>query len=283
MKTYLKRIFQIVLLLVVALVWVYSLYRIVTFFELDKKIRIWGCSIGDCLPPNPPNPPNPPCPPCGQPTPSLPPPCHPTATPTPVSPTPTATPRPEVTATPTPITEITPTYTPTPTPASPPSVGGGGNGSPGEPPHCGAQVPAAPTLLSVIQFDPEQVDLLWTPIDPSTHYSISYGLLPGNYIYGVSNVGKTTSFRVGGLTEGTEYCFAVRAVNDCMPGALSNEICTGKVLGGGVVLGASTLGVTGSLNDELLQVLFIIGSLCLSLGLRLSLPTGRQASAKRSV
>ncbi len=289
MKKYLKRIFRIILLILIIAIWIYSLFKIVTFLELDKKIRIWGCSVGDCLPPlppNPPDPPNPPCPPCGQPTPSQPPPCHPTATPTPASPTPTATPPCRPTATPTPIqtltltptpaTEITPTFTPTPTPTSPPSVGGGGDGSPGEPPHCGAQVPGAPTLLEATQFDPHQVNLLWTPVDPSTHYSIVYGLLSGNYTYGVADVGKTTSFRVGGLASGAKYCFAVRAVNDCMPGALSNEICTGKALGGGAVLGASTLGATGSFDDELLQILFIIGCVCLSLGLRLSLPAKRQ-------
>ena len=115
------------------------------------------------------------------------------------------------------------------------------------------------------------MELVWTAVDLATHYSIVYGPSSGNYIYGVDNTGNTTSFTVGGLDPASDYCFAVRAVHDCAPSELSNEICTGEVLG--QVLGATTLGDTGSLIDELFQILFIIGSVCLSLGLRAYLPT----------
>jgi len=97
----------------------------------------------------------------------------------------------------------------------------------------------------------------------------------GNYIYGVPNTGKITFFTVGSLQSGVNYCFAVRAINDCAPSELSNEICTGAVLGvttGGKVLGVSTLGATGIFNEQAGQILFIIGCLCLSLGVRLLVP-----------
>jgi len=118
-------------------------------------------------------------------------------------------------------------------------------------------------------------------VEPVTHYSISYGLISRNYIYGVPNTGKVTFFTVGSLRSGVNYCFAVRAINDCAPSELSNEICTGAVLGvatGGKVLGVSTLGETGAFDEQIGQILFIIGCLCLSLGLRLltPLPAGKK-------
>lgn len=195
---------------------------------------------------------------------------RPSPTPTPTL-TPTLTPTP-VELTPTPTPEIQPTATPTPT--TPPSQGPPAVGGPGEPYVCGAEVPPAPTLLSANPSGLGQVDLNWTPVTPVTHYSISYGLSSRNYIYGVSNTGNVTSFTVGGLQLGVDYCFAVRAVNDCAPSALSNEICTGAVLGvtTGKVLGITTLGDTGSFDQHLAQLLFIIGCVCFSTGLRLFLP-----------
>ena len=160
-----------------------------------------------------------------------------------------------------------PTSTPTPTP-EPSNGDDGGDGSPGEAPVCGAAVPGAPTLLSVTPST--SVDLVWTAVSSATHYTIVYGPGSGNYIHGVPNTGNVTSFNVGGVGTGAGYCFAVRAVNDCAPGDLSNEICVGGVLGAatGQVLGATTLAETGSSTDELFQIFFIIGCGCLSLGLR---------------
>jgi hypothetical protein len=119
-----------------------------------------------------------------------------------------------------------------------------------------------------------EVELFWDPVEPSTHYSIFYGPSSRNYLYGVANTGKVSSFKIGSLGRGT-YCFAVRAVNDCAPGELSNEKCTGEVLGVSKVLGVSTLGATGDFDEKILQILFIIGCLCFGVGLRLFLPAKR--------
>jgi len=131
-------------------------------------------------------------------------------------------------------------------------------------------VPAAPVLLSASKSGSEAI-LAWTAVDPVTHYNLSYGLSSGNYQYGVSNTGNVTNYNVGGLDPAADYCFIVRAVNDCAPSNPSNEICTGRATGG-QVLGASTLADTGSLTDEIMQILFIIGSVCFGLGLKLFLP-----------
>jgi hypothetical protein len=235
----------------------------------------------------------PPCPPCSSPTPRPTPTFAPSPTPTPsLAPTPTFIPSPTPTLTPTPSFTPTsiPTFTPTPIPTSDPQPTGtpsftpsptptpqpsGGEGTTeGTAYHCGAAIPPAPTLLKVNRRGTE-ADLIWTLVDPVTHYTISYGLSSRSYIYGVPNTGKVTSFTVGSLQDGVNYCFAVRAVNDCAPSKLSNEICTGVVLGaatGGRVLGVSTLGATGAFNEQAGQILFIIGCLCLSLGLRLLTP-----------
>lgn len=213
----------------------------------------------------PPPPPPPPCPPCLTPT--------PTPTPTIV---PTPTPTPTLEPTPTPV-ELTPTPTP------PPGNGGvggpppgGGPPGPAGPPVCGAQTPPAPYLKTLTVLGGGGVELVWDPVAEATHYNISYGPSSGNYLYGVANTGKVTSFRVGGLGTGT-YCFALRAVNDCAPSGLSNERCPGAVLGVAKVLGVTTLGATGSFSDQLFQILFIIGSVCLSAGLKLLYPAKKLA------
>lgn len=205
-----------------------------------------------------------------------------TPTPTPTGhqePTPTPTLPPDH-PTPTPTLTPTPTVIPEPTPTHQPEIGGpvnGGQPGPAGPSVCTASVPSAPILTNVISSGVGQVNLLWTAVTPVTHYSISYGLSPQNYIYGVDNTGNVTSFTVGSLDPGVRYCFAVRAVNDCAPSGPSNEICTGKVLGTGQVLGVSTLGATGSFAKDFFQILFIMGSVCLGLGLKLFLPAKKLA------
>lgn len=172
------------------------------------------------------------------------------------TPTPTPTLPPEHTPTPTPThppDEVTPTPSPTPTPTptptsppvgGPPSAGGGDGGA--APYSCGAVVPTvAPTLTSVSPIGSGQMTVLWTPVSPITHYSLVYGPSAGNYLYGVSNTGNVTTFTVGELDPGKNYCFAVRGVNDCAPGPLSNEVCSGgqvlgAAIGEGQVLGLST-------------------------------------------
>jgi hypothetical protein len=192
--------------------------------------------------------------------------CWPCPSPTPSEPTP---PEETPTPTPTPSEPTPPEETPTPTPKETPPVGGPGDGddgfSPPGAPVCGANSPDAPILLSVTPV--ASVELKWTEVAEATHYSIAYGLESGNYTYGVENTGKTTSFIVGGLDSGHDYCFAVRAVNDCAPSELSNEICTGG--GAGRVLGATTLAETGSLDWQAIGVLvYTLGCLCLGLGTR---------------
>lgn len=190
------------------------------------------------------------------------------------SPTPTPTLSPEVTPTPT----TPPGEQPTPTPTQPstggepsgggaPSGGGGGVGG-ATPFSCGAATPqGAPTLTSLSPAGTGQMTLSWTAVSGVTNYALSYGLTPGNYLYGVTNTGNTTSFTVGELDPGKNYCFAVLGVNDCASGPLSNERCSGAAILGaaaeGQVLGLSS---TGSSKVEYLR--YIVGILWLWLGLK---------------
>lgn len=188
--------------------------------------------------------------------------CPPPSEPTPQ---PTFTPGPEPTPTPTP--ELPPDSTPTPTPilepAEPPV---GGNGGPAGPSHCGAEMPQAPVLLSVVRGSAR---LTWTAVDKATHYSIVYGHEPGNYLYGVIDAGRVTEYLVGGLEAGRNYCFAVRAVNGCMPGELSNELCLDNGQGG-QVLGATTLAATGHFNWHSIGLLgYTLGCLWVGLAIKL--------------
>ena len=200
----------------------------------------------------------------GEPTPTV----QPTATPecpTSTPGEPTLTPVPEE-PTPTPeeptITPL-PTSTPTPEPPGEPPVGGPPSNEVGEASVCGTEKPGTPTLISVTKAGAGQADLVWTAAERATHYSLVYGPDSGNYLYGVANTGRVTSYRVSGLDPNSDYCFAVRAVNDCQPGDLSNEICTGAV-GGGQVLGATTLGDTGGIDWARVALLFYgLGISCL--------------------
>jgi len=134
-------------------------------------------------------------------------------------------------------------------------------------PKCGLPKPGTPVLLQAQRNQADQADLVWTKADLATHYSIAYGLSSGHYQYGVDNTGRVTDFAVGGLDPDRNYCFAVRAVNDCAPGDLSNEICTGQVLeaSSGQVLGATTLADTGYGWQELAVLGYTLGCLCISL------------------
>lgn len=255
---------EIFLFLLALAIFFYSGYKIARHTGI-LKTEILGAECGSCFS----------CDACGWGDCVCP---RPSPTPTPseipiLTPTPTSTPTP-VELTPTPTPEIQPTATPTPTPipeTPPVSVGGLGWA---EALHCGVTVPPTSTLLSANRLSGDQTSLSWAAVFPVTHYSISYGLSSGNYIYGVSNTGNVTSFTVGGLQTGIDYCFAVQAVNDCAPSGLSNEICPGKVLGvtTGKVLGVSTLGATGGFSGQIGQILFIIGCVCFSCGLRLLTP-----------
>lgn len=170
--------------------------------------------------------------------------CHPSPTPTIII-VPTSTPTPTTTEelpspTPTPSTEpSSPTNTPVPT--TPPSSGGGDGGSStsgsggGSSWSCSDPAPKIPLLASVVRINATTVELKWWSVDdPVSYYGISYGPSSRNYLYGQTNIGKVTSYRVGSLNSFENYCFVINAVNNCASSAFSNEICTvssGSVLG----------------------------------------------------
>lgn len=134
----------------------------------------------------------------------------------------------------------------------------GGNGfsqpGPGPAPVCDSAKPSTPILVSVVRSG-STAALTWTAVSNATHYTIAYGLLPSAYIYGVPNTGNVTSYTVGSLDPSRQYYFAVRAVNNCMPGDFATLGATG-----GQVLGLATTG-----NSALIYSLVALGALLLVL------------------
>jgi len=129
---------------------------------------------------------------------------------------------PAPTPTPTPEQPLSPTNTPVSPPPPPPPLSG-----------CTASVPATPTNLTATIVSPTQVQLDWTHVVQSfTHYLIAFGPSLDDYRWGNPNVGSDNSYIVGSLTPGAQYCFYVRAINDCMPGAASDPVCinTGSII-----------------------------------------------------
>ncbi len=190
--------------------------------------------------------------------------CHPkpavTPTSTPVpTPSPTETPLPSPTETPSPTPTEAPLPTPTPTPSPTPTEVARGGLSEAGAPVCSDPVPPTPTILSLTRIDNDSFRLVWSKVTPATSYSIIYGPA-GNLIYSVFDTGDTDNFVINGISQG---CFAVKSVNGCMPGGYSSQVCSG---GQGAVLGASTLGATGSLDFS--KVLYSIGFLLTAMGLR---------------
>lgn len=96
-----------------------------------------------------------------------------------------------------------------------------------KPQVCESIKPAsAPVLISAISNKQNEVTLTWSKAgEPVTYYLLSFGTGPGLQQYGNPNVGdkNTISYTVKNLSSGMYY-FRVRAGNDCMPGAFSNEI-----------------------------------------------------------
>jgi hypothetical protein len=141
---------------------------------------------------------------------------------------------------------VTPTITQTPSQPSEPARGG-----PVGAPVCNDTVPPTPRLLTAIRQSTGSVKITWQKVNQANNYSILYGPSTGNYLYSVFATGDTDNFVINGLSKG---CFAVKAVNGCMPGLLSSELCTSG-LGG--VLGVSNLPETGtSLLFSLLILIF---------------------------
>jgi hypothetical protein len=91
-------------------------------------------------------------------------------------------------------------------------------------PVCNSSVPNKAWLYSVKAAGAGLVDLYWDKVDQATSWTISYGVKPGVYIYGATNIGNNGSrgVRVSLLPSG-KYYFVVRANNSCMPGPFSNE------------------------------------------------------------
>ena len=152
----------------------------------------------------------------------------------------------------------------------PPAVGGTSDISSAGPQQCTAQKPSTPGLLNLDRIDSSSVRLTWSPANPVTYYSISYGTDPNNFQYGVPNVGNVTTYVIGALNPNSTYYFSVRGVNDCNPSDPSNVLPpVGQVLGASTkVLGASTLGSTGSTEENLFLGVFTLGAIFLGMGVR---------------
>jgi len=109
--------------------------------------------------------------------------------------------------------------------------------------NCTASTPSAPSNLIATAISASVINLSWTaPSETITHYSISYGLNPGAYIYGNSNVGNVNTYTVSELSSGTTYYFIVYSVNDCAVSGASNEAnaTTTGVLGAFIAENAAT-------------------------------------------
>ena len=159
--------------------------------------------------------------------------------------------------TPTPTTEYTPTPTTTLTPTprsnsnssvnSNQSSSGSNSQSGGTPPKpCENKAPASAPEIVKITTGSNLATIYWTEAkDPVTYYLVAYGLAPNAFMYGNPNVGEkgTTSFTVDNLAGNTEYCFVVRAGNECMPGAFSNIKCV-KITGYGLTSKSIATGFT---------------------------------------
>ncbi len=182
--------------------------------------------------------------------------CESTITPTPapideITPTPI-----DEDVTPTPTTEATPTATPDPL-SDTSSVGGPKY-------ECTDSVPATPTILSAKYTS--SVTVTWSKVSNANDYSILYGTTSNEYPYSVFKTGNTDNYTINGIDSG---CFRVKAINGCMPGELSPEVCTGGTAG--QVLGASTLGSAGSFEDNIYNLMILGGVILTSIGIKKSL------------
>lgn len=92
---------------------------------------------------------------------------------------------------------------------------------------CSASVPNGTPVLILTDADSSDgaVSLSWSSVSPVTGYAINFGLVSGQYLYGTT-VGVQTTYTVSGLQPGGQYFFQVIPLNDCAPGARSNEVST---------------------------------------------------------
>ncbi|HJZ05684.1 hypothetical protein A2634_05135 [Candidatus Amesbacteria bacterium RIFCSPHIGHO2_01_FULL_48_32] len=132
------------------------------------------------------------------------------------------------------------------------NCGGGGESGfsqaqAGPAPVCDSAKPGTPASVSVNRSG-STATLSWSTVPNASHYTIGYGLKTDDYIYGVSNTGNVTTYTIGSLDPSQSYYFALRAVNNCMPG----DWATPSQATGGQVLGLAS---TGSLAPLLTLIL----------------------------
>lgn len=156
--------------------------------------------------------------------------------------------------------------TPTPTQLSPiPETRVGGSSSSNDNDTvCRSDKPSTPSLNIASQTG-NSVTLSWTSSEHATDYSVYYGPQANKSIYSVPSTNKVTSYTISDLENKQEYCFVVRAKNNCAQGENSNEVCTTT----NTILGASSLPFTGKTDTTPYVVgIGISGLLLTSYGLR---------------
>lgn len=87
------------------------------------------------------------------------------------------------------------------------------------------EAPSFPTNLKAVSGPGSgEMTLIWAKSSGADFYTISYGLISGNYIYGAPNIGDTNQYAVRGLTPGKVYYFVMTSVNDCGSSGYSQEV-----------------------------------------------------------
>lgn len=86
-----------------------------------------------------------------------------------------------------------------------------------------------------------EVRLNWLKAERANKYTVGFGLSAGNYIYGATNIADTNNYTVSHLNPGTRYYFAVKGVNDCMPGDWSREWSAAAGGRGGISTGGNVV------------------------------------------
>ena len=71
-----------------------------------------------------------------------------------------------------------------------------------------------------------EVTLFWQEVAYANRYAVEYGTTSGQYLYGATNIGGTSSrsYTVKSLTPGTKYYFKLAGARDCTSSPLSDEV-----------------------------------------------------------
>lgn len=129
-------------------------------------------------------------------------------------------------------TSSAPTPTPSPSPATSNNTQSTEDHSTStaiaEVPKCHANTPVGrPWIVAGHALNATQIQLNFTNVaSPIDHFSLTYGVESGHYIYGAENIGNknSSSYVVNALTPGRTYFFKINGVNGCAPGEWSNEV-----------------------------------------------------------